>query len=249
MLRLHVGDWIRAKLFRRNPLLEKKRGNFLTHVIGTCMLELATPVWAGCEIELSTRVLSIGSIQDLVRRGFMSSLLRSDRIDTRSRWYVLRSKPYKEDALWRQAVSRGFEIFYPRVPVKSVNPRARKVAPYFPGYVFVRANLEEGELSTFQWMPHSYGLIELAGFPADVPDDLIDAIHRRVEAINAAGGELLLDLHRGDLVQILSGPLAGYEAIFDARLNGGERVRVLLSMLTDRRVSVDLQVGQIARKR
>ena len=137
-----------------------------------------------------------------------------------SSWYVLRSKPHKEDVLCRQVVGQGFEIFYPCIPVKSINPRARKVAPYFPGYMFVRVTIEEVGRSAFRWIPHAHGLICFDGAPADVPDDLIAAIRARVEVINAAGGELLLDLRRGDPVRIKSGVFAGYEAIFDARLSG-----------------------------
>ena len=58
-------------------------------------------------------------------------------------WYALRSKPCKEDILWRQVGLRGFECFYPRLRVKPVNPRSRKIRPYFPGYMFVRADLSE----------------------------------------------------------------------------------------------------------
>lgn len=164
-------------------------------------------------------------------------------------WYVLRSKPHKEDTLWCQAISQGFQVFYPRIPAQAVNPRARKVVPYFPGYMFVRVEIEEVGLSTFQWMPCAHGLICFDDAPASVPDDLVDAIAERVETINALGGELYLDLQRGDLVTITSGPFAGYEAIFDARLNGGERVRVLLTMLNDRRVPAVVGKAQITSKR
>ncbi|HEB63956.1 MAG TPA: hypothetical protein ENJ02_00220, partial [Chloroflexi bacterium] len=57
-------------------------------------------------------------------------------------WYVLRSKARKEDAVYAQALQRGLEVFYPRLRVNPVNPRARKVRPYFPGYMFVRVDLE-----------------------------------------------------------------------------------------------------------
>jgi transcriptional antiterminator RfaH len=162
---------------------------------------------------------------------------------------VLRSKPHKEDALWRQAISQGFDVFYPRVPVKAVNPRARKIVPYFPGYMFVRVAIDEVGLSIFQWMPHALGLICFDDAPASIQDDMVEAIARRVESINAAGGELYLDLQRGDAVTITSGPFAGYEAIFDGRLSGGERVRVLLTMLNERRVPAVVEKIQITSKR
>jgi len=64
-------------------------------------------------------------------------------------WYALRSKPHKEEAVLHQVVTRGYEVFYPRLRVKPVNPRARKIQPYFPGYMFIHVDLEEAGLSTF----------------------------------------------------------------------------------------------------
>lgn len=165
-------------------------------------------------------------------------------------WYALRSKPRKEDAIWRQLRSDGFEVFYPRLKVNPVNPRSRKIKPYFPGYMFVLVNLEETGVSRFQWMPHTLGLVSFGGEPAHVPDNLIVELRRRVLEISEAGGELFDGLKPGDSVRISSGPFEGYEAIFDARLPGSERVRVLLELLTSkRRLPVELPTGAIEKKR
>jgi transcriptional antiterminator RfaH len=165
-------------------------------------------------------------------------------------WYALRSKPRKEEAIWRQLRSDGFEVFYPRLKVNPVNPRSRKIKPYFPGYMFVLVDLEETGVSRFQWMPHTLGLVSFGGEPAHVPDNLIVELRRRVIEISEAGGELFDGLKPGDSVRISSGPFEGYEAIFDARLPGSERVRVLLELLTSkRRLPVELPTGAIEKKR
>lgn len=160
-------------------------------------------------------------------------------------WYVLRSKVRKEEAVYAQAVQAGLEVFYPRLRVNPVNPRSRKVRPYFPGYMFVHVDLDEVGFSTLQWMPHSLGLVQFGGEPAVVPENLIHAIRKRTEEIADAGGEIFLEIASGDAVRIQDGPFAGYDAIFDARIPGTERVRVLLRFLNDRRVSVVLNAGQI----
>jgi transcriptional antiterminator RfaH len=162
-----------------------------------------------------------------------------------TRWYVLHSKPYREEALWQQALAQGFEAFYPRLQVKPANPRARKIRPYFPGYLFVHVDVDEVGLSTFQWMPCAIGLVCFGGVPAHVPDTLVVAIQRRLEEVNAAGGGLFYRLKSGDPVVIQDGPFAGYQAIFDARLGGKDRVRVLLKMLNERRVPMKLRAAQI----
>ena len=164
-------------------------------------------------------------------------------------WYALRSKPRKEEVLWRQLRAQEYEVFFPRIRVQPVNPRSKKLKAYFPGYMFVQVDLEEVGLSTFQWMPHAIGIVNFDGEPASVPENLIHAIRKRVEAIAAAGGELFEGLKPGDPVKISDGPLAGYEALFDTRLPGSERVRVLIKMLSDRRVPVELRAGQVERKK
>jgi transcription antitermination factor NusG len=165
-------------------------------------------------------------------------------------WYALRSKPRKEDIVWRQARSQGFETFFPRLKVNPVNPRARKLVPYFPGYLFVHVNLEEVGLSVFQWMPHSTGLVSFGGEPAYVPDHLIYELQKHVLELKDAGGEVFLGLKQGDRVLIEDGPFKGYEAIFDVRLPGTERVRVLLEMLGNQRnIPIELDAGIIRRRR
>lgn len=166
-----------------------------------------------------------------------------------TRWYALRSKPRKEDVLWRQIKAQDYEIFYPRIRVQPVNPRSKKVRPYFPGYMFIRVDLEEVGKSTFNWMPHAIGLVSFGGEPAWVPDNLVHAVRKRVDEINEAGGELFDGLQEGDEIRIKEGPFAGYEAIFDARIPGSERVRVLIQMLSDRQVPVELRAGQIRKKK
>ncbi len=164
-------------------------------------------------------------------------------------WYALRAKPRKEDIVWRQCREQGHEVFYPRLRVQPVNPRSRKVRAYFPGYLFVHTDLETVGLSAFQWMPHSIGLVMFGGEPSSVPDNLIYAIQQRVEEIARAGGEVFDGLKKGDKVVINYGPFEGYEAIFDARIPGSERVRVLLELLSNQRqVPIELNASNIQQK-
>jgi transcription antitermination factor NusG len=160
-------------------------------------------------------------------------------------WYTFHSQPYKEDLLWQQLQSRNFEGYYPRIRVQTVNPRAKKIKPYFPGYLFIHVDLEHIGISTLQWLPYGTGLVTFGGEPSVISDSLITAIRQRVGEIALAGGELFDGLTHGDVVSIQNGPFSGYEAIFDTRISGKERVRVLLKMLNSRHIPVELDAGQI----
>ncbi len=162
-------------------------------------------------------------------------------------WYAMRSKPNKEDFLAGQLEAYGIEVFYPRLFVKTVNPRARKVRAYFPSYLFVHVDLEKVNPSTLRWMPGAVSLISFDGEPTAVPDMLIAAIDRQVQFINATQKKFMEELKRGDPVLVQEGPFAGYEAIFDGRISGRDRVRVLLNFLQKRQVPLDLREQQIGR--
>ena len=160
-------------------------------------------------------------------------------------WYVLHSKPRKEEFLLDQLLSHRFEAYCPLLRVTPVNPRARTIRPYFPGYVFIYVDLSQEKASSLQWMPGSTGFVSFDGQPAHVPDGLIPLLRQKVDEINAAGGETLHEIEPGQPVRVTGGPFTGYEAIFDVRLPGSERVRVLLKLIQKRQVPVELPVSQI----
>ncbi len=165
------------------------------------------------------------------------------------KWYALRTKPQKERVLYQQVLVRKIECFFPRVQVNPVNPRSAKVRPYFPGYMFVNVDINEVGVSTFRWMPFAQGLVNFDGEPASIPDSLISAMKKRLGEIKKKGGLLFDQLEPGTPLRVIDGPFQGYEAIFDTRLGGRERVRILLQMLNNRCVPVEMHVGQIAKKK
>jgi len=164
-------------------------------------------------------------------------------------WYTMRSKPNKEMALSRELSARQVEVFCPQLRVHPVNSRSRTIRPYFPGYLFVHVDLEQIGFSELQWLPFSLGLLAFGGAPPAVPETLIHGIRRRVDEINVAGGEVLHGLRSGETVTIEAGPFSGYEAIFDVRLPGSERVRVLLRLLTKQQIPLELPADLIQRKK
>lgn len=161
-------------------------------------------------------------------------------------WYVMHSKRGREEFLRDQLLLRRLEVYYPWIHVHPINPRARTRVPYFPGYLFVAVDLQFFQLSSLRWLPGAIGIVLIDREPAAVPASLIVAVRQKVEAINMAGGLLALDTFKsGDAVVVRGGPFDGYTAIFDARLAGSDRVRVLLLYVRSRPIPVELPCGQI----
>ena len=160
-------------------------------------------------------------------------------------WYVLRSKPHKEHALYRQASLGKYDVYYPRLQVNPVNPRSRHIVPYFPGYLFVHVDLEQMGRSVFRWVPFSMGLVTFGSEPARVPEDFIHALRARLEKINREGPQSSQSFSKGERVVLRSGPFEGYPALFDAHIPGGQRAKVLIEFLSGQHVRLDVHAIDI----
>ncbi|MCP4425972.1 MAG: hypothetical protein GY803_15880 [Chloroflexi bacterium] len=160
-------------------------------------------------------------------------------------WYVLRVKPHKEKSVFRILQSRGLDGYCPVLRVKPKNPRAARERPYFPGYLFVCANLADIGENALSWIPGTHGLVTFGDVPAIVPPNLISEIKKRLAEIEAEGGLILDKLKKGDRIKVVSGFFAGYEAIFDTRLPGDDRAQVLLSFLSRFPQPVKLDITDI----
>lgn len=131
-----------------------------------------------------------------------------------SQWYVLCCKPHKEQVILQQLQQLGFETYFPCSLEQNGKTGKLELKPYFPGYLFVRVNLDEVSLSTFQWMPHTEGLVCFEAKPAYVPDHLLGAMRQHVDAVYVV-----------NLPESSKEIDTSYNAIMDMNLSEDERVR------------------------
>jgi transcription elongation factor/antiterminator RfaH len=164
-------------------------------------------------------------------------------------WYALHVKPHKERSVLELLEARAVESYYPALKVKPVNPRSRKERPFFPGYMFVQLDLAREGSRTLRWAEGTHGLVEFGGEPAIVPASLINELQERMRLLQLSGGFPQRSLSPGDRIRIVEGPMAGYEAVFDAHLTGQERVQVLLTILRSQPKRLQLEASQIERAR
>lgn len=165
-----------------------------------------------------------------------------DDIRSELTWYALHCHPHKEGFLFSQLTARSVEAFYPCLRVKPVNPRSRKIRPYFPGYLFVRLDMTSAAKLDIRWMPHVYGLVTFGDIPAPVPDLLVNRIRQQLEAVQAENQTVTF--HQGEPVALRDDLFRGYEAVFDTAIAGTERVRVLL-LLMNKHVPLVVERGRV----
>ena len=146
-------------------------------------------------------------------------------------WYVIQTKPRRERQVGSVLERQGIQVYLPLVRVRRVNPRASPVTPFFPGYLFARADLASIGASALNWVPGSVRLLGFDGEPALVPDVIVEHIRQRVSDLDRQYDLGSGPFKPGDPVRIISGPFRDLEAVFDLTLSSSGRVLVLVKFL------------------
>jgi transcription termination/antitermination protein NusG len=145
-------------------------------------------------------------------------------------WYVLHTKSRFENVVNEGLVKKSMEVFLPKVQIRS-RRRDRKVmirVPLFPGYLFVKTNLDPVEHLE---IVKTVGVVRFIGNkegPVSVPSDTIDSLKIMVKGDNTitTGSRF----RKGDRVIVVHGPFAGVIGTF-VRYRGKERVIVNIEAL------------------
>lgn len=168
-----------------------------------------------------------------------------DAQSTAGQWYVAHCKHHKEGQAAAALNERlGLPVYLPEVS-RSMRGQIQRT-PFFPGYLFVRADLRVVALSQINALPGVLRLIAFGDLPQPVPVAAVEEIRRRVGELNAAGGEVMHDFRPGDTILLKRGPFQGLEAIFLGPTAPRERVRVLIEFLGGLR-TMEVRADQLER--
>lgn len=147
-------------------------------------------------------------------------------------WYAIQTKPRKEFFAHNSLASiAGVQTYLPSLQVKPINPRARKIRPFFPGYLFVLVDLAQVGLAAIRWTPGVARVVGCGDRPVSIPKTVIEQIRHRVTEMQREGAFALGRFRQGDRVRITAGPFEGFEGMFDTRLDGRMRARILVEFL------------------
>ena len=145
-------------------------------------------------------------------------------------WYVVQTKPKKEEEATSYLSTKGVEIFSPLI--EAFNSRNAKVTkelkPLFPGYIFGKFDLEQN-YPLVRWGRGVKCVLGFGGYPVSISEEVVEIIKGRTDARGVV--RVKGDYKPNDLVRIKTGPLKDLLGIFDRWVSESERVRILLNLI------------------
>ena len=147
------------------------------------------------------------------------------------KWFVIMTKPGKQEDVAKRLLGAGFEVFNPRLRQYSLKRSQYLLQVLFPMYLFVRLDIEKHH----RLINYTRGVLRILGIgkiPHAINDLVIDNIKNSCDeqgVINAKHTEE--EIKKGDKVRITNGPMAGVEAIVSGLYSDQQRVEILMDLI------------------
>jgi transcriptional antiterminator RfaH len=169
----------------------------------------------------------------------MYSYPQSCSVEDKQRdWYVVYSKPHKEEQAQFHLRMKGLDVFFPRLDLVRAAEKRKRIIPLFPNYLFVRLHLP-AEFHYVIWSPGVKRLVSFGEKPIPVDETVVDFLKQQTDAEGLIKARS--QLRSGQEVEIRGGPFDGLIAIIQDPPDSKGRVRILLKLLS-RQISVKLGV-------
>lgn len=162
-------------------------------------------------------------------------------------WYCLQTKRYKESWVAHQLMESCVEVHLPllRQRCRVARQLTWRIEPLFPCYLFARFAVEE----RFRTVRYTPGVCKLVGTvdnkPFVVDESIIITLRQR--SPNGYVEVQPVPLFPGEELEITEGPFRGLRALFQQELKAGERVAILLELLSSW-VRVEIPRTDVAKK-
>jgi transcriptional antiterminator RfaH len=160
-------------------------------------------------------------------------------------WYVIYSKPHKEEQVQMHLGLKGIESFFPRIQLPGCAGRKKGISPLFPNYLFARIDLAT-EAHCVTWSPGVKRIVSFSEQPVPLEDSIIEFLKEKADAAGIIRARS--QLRAGQQVEITGGPFDGFVGIIENPPNAKGRVKILLKLLS-RPISVKLGVEFIKNQR
>lgn len=139
-------------------------------------------------------------------------------------WYVLQTKPHREQAVVGQLRLAGYDTFFP------VLRNCLSTKSLFPSYVFVQ--LSSGDAGDYRKIHYTRGVNRILGTrddgPVAVPEDVVAFLRKRADSRGIIYQELFAKA--GELVRVQRGLLKDLVGVLERPMNTSGRLKVLFKM-------------------
>jgi transcription elongation factor/antiterminator RfaH len=159
-------------------------------------------------------------------------------------WYVVYSKPHKEQQAQYHLGLKRVESFFPRLYLPGSVQKKKRIIPLFPNYFFVRIHLPT-EYHYVIWSPGVKKIVCFSETPVPIEDSVIDFLQRNADDHGVIEGRS--QLRRGQEVEVTGGPFDGLLGIIQDPPDAKGRIKILLKLLS-RQITVKLDVEFIKGK-
>ena len=145
-------------------------------------------------------------------------------------WYVIQTKPKKEEEANSYLSTRGVEIFSPLMEAfASRNGGMNKeLKPLFPGYIFGKFDLEQN-YPLVRWGRGVKKVLGFGGYPTSISEEVVEIIKERTDTEGIV--RLKQNFKANDVIRIKTGQLKDLIGIFERWVSDNERVRILLNLI------------------
>ncbi len=155
-------------------------------------------------------------------------------------WFVVRTKAGDENRANTNLLNQEIETFLPLFKARNLRGErmVRTIRPLFPSYLFARLDLEL-HYTKVKWTRGVSRILGNREGPVPISEAVVQTIRDRVGKDNLI--ELDEEMKEGDLVQVVSGPLKDLLGVFQKRMSGKDRVKILLNLIG---VDVPVQISK-----
>jgi transcription antitermination factor NusG len=145
-------------------------------------------------------------------------------------WYVIQTKPKKEDEAKSYLSTKGVEVFSPLMEnfLLRNGRMSKELKSLFPGYIFGKFDLEQN-YPLVRWAKGVKKVLGFGEYPTPISEEVVEIIRERTDTKGVV--RLKSQFQANDVIRIKTGPLKDLLGIFERWMPDGERVRILLSLI------------------
>ncbi|MBD3180888.1 transcription termination/antitermination factor NusG [Candidatus Poribacteria bacterium] len=172
-----------------------------------------------------------------------------------SAWYVLHTYSGHENRvkltleqriLERQMQEKLNQVLVPTQEVAEIKNGKRKVSSKisFPGYVFVKMELDDELWYIVKNTPGVMGFVGMGNEPTPLGDEEVEDILKATEEGPSEEYKQAIDIAVGDKAKIVDGPFTGFSGVVDEINEDKSKLKLMISIF-GRSTPVELEFFQI----